>query len=72
LVNNPDVILADEPTGNLDSHTGEEIMDLLLALRVERQTTLIIATHDNRLAARAPRVERMVDGEMTPATTPLN
>ena len=72
LINNPDVILADEPTGNLDSHTGEEILDLLLALRVERQTTLIIATHDNRLAARAPRVERMVDGEMTPATTPLN
>ena len=72
LINNPDVILADEPTGNLDSHTGEEILDLLLALRVERQTTLIIATHDNRLAARAPRVERMVDGEMTPATMPLN
>jgi len=66
LINNPDVILADEPTGNLDSHTGDEIMDLLLDLRVERKTTLIIATHDDRLAARAPRVVRMVDGEIPP------
>ncbi len=72
LINNPDVILADEPTGNLDSHTGDEILDLLLALREERQTTLLIATHDNRLAARAPRVARMVDGEMTPAAGPAN
>jgi predicted ABC-type transport system involved in lysophospholipase L1 biosynthesis ATPase subunit len=72
LINNPDVILADEPTGNLDSHTGEEILDLLLDLREERQTTLIIATHDNRLAARAPRVVRMVDGAMTPVAVPTN
>lgn len=64
LVNNPEVILADEPTGNLDSHTGDEIMDLLLALRGERQTTLIIATHDSRLAARAPRVVHLVDGQI--------
>ena len=64
LVNNPEAILADEPTGNLDSHTGEEIMDLLMALRAERQTTLIIATHDERLAARAPRVIRLVDGQI--------
>jgi ABC-type lipoprotein export system ATPase subunit len=64
LVNNPEVILADEPTGNLDSHTGEEIMDLLLALRAERQTTLIIATHDERIATRAPRVVRLVDGQV--------
>ena len=64
MVNNPEAILADEPTGNLDSHTGEEIMDLLLDLRAERQTTLIIATHDERLAARAPRVVRLVDGQI--------
>jgi putative ABC transport system ATP-binding protein len=67
MINNPEVILADEPTGNLDSHTGEEIMDLLLALRAEKQTTLIIATHDARLAARAPRMVRLVDGEIAPA-----
>jgi ABC-type lipoprotein export system ATPase subunit len=65
LVNHPEVILADEPTGNLDSHTGDEIMDLLLALRAERQTTLIIATHDERLASRAPRVVRLVDGQVS-------
>ena len=64
LVNNPEAILADEPTGNLDSHTGEEILELLLALRAERQTTLIIATHDEHLAARAPRVVRLVDGQI--------
>jgi lipoprotein-releasing system ATP-binding protein len=64
LVNNPQLILADEPTGNLDSRTGEEIMDLLLTLRDERKTTLIIATHDATLAARAPRVVQLVDGQI--------
>jgi ABC-type lipoprotein export system ATPase subunit len=62
LINGPELILADEPTGNLDSHTGEEIIELLLALRVEKQTTLIIATHDLKVAARAPRVLELVDG----------
>src|SRR5260370_30976278 len=54
LINQPDLILADEPTGNLDSHTGEEIIDLLFSLRAEKQTTLIMATHAARVAARAP------------------
>ena len=62
LINQPEVIFADEPTGNLDSHTGEEIIELLLALRAERQTTLIIATHDAKVAGRAPRVIQLVDG----------
>ena len=62
LINEPELILADEPTGNLDSHTGDEIMELLLTLRAERQATLIIATHDARVAARAPRVVDLVDG----------
>lgn len=62
LVNEPALILADEPTGNLDSHTGEEIIELLCALRVERTATLIIATHDAKVAARAPRVWELVDG----------
>ena len=64
LVNKPEVIFADEPTGNLDSHTGDEIIELLLSLRSEHQTTLIIATHDSALAARAPRVIHLVDGQI--------
>src|SRR5882724_10067901 len=64
LINEPDLILADEPTGNLDSHTGEEIIELLCALRSEKQTTLVIATHDSKVAARAPRVVELVDGEI--------
>jgi ABC-type lipoprotein export system ATPase subunit len=64
LINSPELILADEPTGNLDSHTGEEIIELLCALRAERQTTLLIATHDAKVAARAPRVLELVDGQI--------
>jgi len=64
LINSPELILADEPTGNLDSHTGEEIIELLTALRIERKTTLIIATHDAKVAARAPRVMELVDGQI--------
>ncbi len=64
LINEPDLILADEPTGNLDSHTGQEIMELLCALRTEKQTTLVMATHDARLAARAPKVIELVDGQI--------
>ena len=64
LINQPELILADEPTGNLDSHAGEETIELLCALRAERRTTLIIATHDSKLAARAPRVIELVDGQV--------
>jgi lipoprotein-releasing system ATP-binding protein len=64
LINEPELIIADEPTGNLDSKTGDEIMDLLLALRAERDTTLVIATHDERIAARAPKVFQLVDGQL--------
>jgi lipoprotein-releasing system ATP-binding protein len=64
LINEPDLVLADEPTGNLDSHTGDEIIQLLTALRTERQTTLIMATHDPTIAARAPRVLNVVDGQL--------
>jgi ABC-type lipoprotein export system ATPase subunit len=64
MINQPDLILADEPTGNLDSHTGEEIIELLCALRDEKQTTLIMATHDARVAARAPKVVELVDGQI--------
>ena len=66
LINEPDLILADEPTGNLDSHTGEEIIELLCALRSEKQTTLVMATHDAQVAARAPRVIQLQDGQIRP------
>jgi ABC-type lipoprotein export system ATPase subunit len=62
LINAPDLILADEPTGNLDSHTGQSIVDLLCEIQQERQATLIIATHDAHLAGRAPRAVELVDG----------
>jgi lipoprotein-releasing system ATP-binding protein len=62
LINEPALILADEPTGNLDSHTGEDIINLLCAIHQERQATLIVATHDAKVAARSPRVIQLVDG----------
>ena len=62
LINSPELVLADEPTGNLDSRTGGEIMDLLCALRTEFKTTLVIATHDAAVAARAPKVTQLADG----------
>jgi lipoprotein-releasing system ATP-binding protein len=64
MINHPELLLADEPTGNLDSHTGEEIIELLCALWRERQTTLIVATHDTKVAARAPKVLHLVDGRI--------
>jgi ABC-type lipoprotein export system ATPase subunit len=66
LINQPDLILADEPTGNLDSHTGGEIIDLLCSLVAERKTTLVVATHDSSVAARAPKVVHLVDGQIAP------
>jgi putative ABC transport system ATP-binding protein len=62
LVNEPSVILADEPTGNLDSHTGEEIMQVLLRLNQERGLTLVIVTHDQNIASHSQRVIRLRDG----------
>ena len=64
LINEPELVLADEPTGNLDSHSGGEIIDLLVGLRGERNTTLIIATHDADVAARAPKVVELMDGQI--------
>jgi putative ABC transport system ATP-binding protein len=62
LVNDPAIIMADEPTGNLDSKVGQEIVDLLLNLNRERGTTLIIVTHDPRIAAQAQRTIHVQDG----------
>ena len=60
LTNDPDIIFADEPTGNLDSKTGDAIIDLLLNLARERKKTLLVVTHDSRLAARGDRELRIV------------
>jgi putative ABC transport system ATP-binding protein len=62
LVNNPAIIMADEPTGNLDSKVGQEIIDLLLNLNRESGTTLIIVTHDPKVAAQAGRTIHVQDG----------
>jgi putative ABC transport system ATP-binding protein len=62
IVNNPAIIMADEPTGNLDSKVGKEIMTLLLNLNKERGTTLIIVTHDPMIATQTQRVIRLRDG----------
>lgn len=64
LINQPDLLLADEPTGNLDSHTGAEIIALLGELHAEHGTTLMVATHDAQVAARAPRIVHLVDGRL--------
>jgi predicted ABC-type transport system involved in lysophospholipase L1 biosynthesis ATPase subunit len=65
LTNNPDIIFADEPTGNLDSKTGDAIIDLLLNLARERNTTLLVVTHDARLAARGDRQLHIADGVLS-------
>jgi putative ABC transport system ATP-binding protein len=62
LTNDPDIIFADEPTGNLDSKTGDAIMDLLLNLARERNKTLLVVTHDTGLAARGNRQLHIADG----------
>ncbi len=66
----PDLIFADEPTGNLDAATGEEIINLLFARRAETGATLLIITHDASLAARCERVLTMADGVIVSDTAP--
>ena len=65
LVNDPDIIFADEPTGNLDSKTGDVIIDLLMKLARERGKTLLVVTHEERLAERAQRTLHIVDGAIS-------
>ncbi len=64
LINDPTILFADEPTGNLDSHTGESIIELLLGVARESKRTLLVVTHDENLAKRGDRVLRIEDGQL--------
>ena len=64
LMNEPEIVLADEPTGNLDTGTEAEIIELLRNLHEQRKLTLLVATHDETVAAAAQRVVRLKDGQI--------
>jgi putative ABC transport system ATP-binding protein len=67
LAPNPPILVADEPTGNLDEATGKQIIELLFAAHRERETTLVLVTHDAALAARCERVVRLRSGRIETA-----
>jgi len=67
LAPRPQIVLADEPTGNLDGKTGEQVIDLLFGLHRRRQSTLVLVTHDLDLAGRCGRLVRMMDGRVADA-----
>jgi lipoprotein-releasing system ATP-binding protein len=64
LINKPKLLLADEPTGNLDHVTGGKILDMLMEIRRERSQTMVVVTHDEETAKRADRVIRLMDGRV--------
>lgn len=64
LINSPQLLLADEPTGNLDHVTGGKVLDMLLDIRCQRSQTMLVVTHDQDTAARADRVVRITDGKV--------
>ena len=66
LANDPPILLADEPTGSLDSRAGRHILDLIEKLGRERELTVVMVTHDEGVAARADRIVRMLDGKIAP------
>ena len=70
LANEPPLLLADEPTGSLDSEAGGIVLDLLERLRRERNLTIVLVTHDQGVSARADRIVRMLDGRLAPADEP--
>jgi lipoprotein-releasing system ATP-binding protein len=64
LVANPQVLLADEPTGNLDTATGEEILHILRTLNRQQNLTIVMVTHDRAIAAQADRIVRLAQGQV--------
>jgi putative ABC transport system ATP-binding protein len=64
FANNPKILLADEPTGNLDSRNGQHIFELMMNLQAENQTTLVLVTHDHELADKSQRIVRLKDGKL--------
>jgi lipoprotein-releasing system ATP-binding protein len=65
LINSPKVVLADEPTGNLDAHSGEAVYELIRELASQLGTAFVVVTHDHQLAARMDRQLQMVDGRLS-------
>ena len=67
LITRPQLVLADEPTGNLDTGNGEHVLGLMLELNRELQTSLVIVTHDHAIAARMDRILVLDDGKLKPS-----
>jgi len=65
LVNDPPIIMADEPTGNLDSKAGDEVMEVLHRLHRERGITVVMVTHDEEIGTQAERIVRLRDGRIS-------
>lgn len=70
LITAPEIIFADEPTGNLDTHTGDEVFALLKRINQESSTTFIVVTHNEKIARQADRILRMVDGQIAEEIKP--
>jgi putative ABC transport system ATP-binding protein len=70
LVNDPAIVWADEPTGALDSHSANDIVDLLRALNLKNNLTIVVVTHDQTVGDRCDRIVRMRDGAIEPAAQP--
>ena len=69
LIHNPSLVIADEPTASLDSHTANLVIDIMKELGHEMGTTFIVATHDPRMAQRCDRVIELIDGQLAPQVT---
>ena len=66
LINSPSILLADEPTGNLDTQSGEEVLALIAEMQKEDGLTVVLVTHDDEVAARADRIIHLREGRVVP------